>query len=140
MSVFVVDASVGLKWFIPEPHEADARRLQNPAHELHIPTLFDVEIGNILWKKVRNGELKRVEAETILAQLSILPLTRHEALPLVPKAFDIAHQTQRTVYDCLYLALAVELSGRMVTADQRLFNALSTTPWAAYLCWVGDVP
>ncbi len=140
MSLFVVDASVGLKWLIPETHEADAKRLQGPAHELHVPTLFDIEIGNILWKKVRNGMLARAEADTLLAKLPIVPVTRHEALPVVPKAFDIAHQTDRTVYDCLYLALAVDLRGRMVTADQKFFNALATTPWAAYLCWVADVP
>jgi predicted nucleic acid-binding protein len=140
MSVFVVDASVGLKWFVPETHDADARRLQNPAHELHVPTLFDVEIGNILWKKVRNGELTRAEADTILAQLPVLPLKRHESLPLLPEAFDIADRNQRSVYDCLYLALAVDLRGRMVTADQKFFNALATAPWAAYLCWVADIP
>jgi predicted nucleic acid-binding protein len=140
MSVFVVDASVGLKWFVPETYDADARRLQDPTHELHVPTLFDVEMGNILWKKVRGGELTRAEADSILAQLPLLPLTRDEALPLLAAAFDIADQTQRTVYDCLYLALAVSLAGRMVTADQRFFNALATTPWATYLCWVEDVP
>jgi hypothetical protein len=31
MSPFIVDASVGLKWFVPEVHDAHARRLQNPA-------------------------------------------------------------------------------------------------------------
>jgi hypothetical protein len=34
-------------------------------------------------------------------------------------------------YDCLYLALAVHLGGRMVTADERLVNSLAGTPWAA---------
>jgi len=140
MSVFVVDASVGLKWFVPEVHDADARRVQDPAHELHVPTLFDVEIGNILWKKLRRGELTRAETDSILAQLPPLPLTRHAELPLLAAALDLADRTQRTVYDCRYLALAVALTGRMVTADQRLFNALAATPYAAHLCWVGDVP
>jgi predicted nucleic acid-binding protein len=51
MSAFVVDASVGIKWYVPEVYDADARRLQAPAHELHVPTLWDVETANILWKK-----------------------------------------------------------------------------------------
>jgi predicted nucleic acid-binding protein len=38
MSLFVVDASVGVKWFVPEADAAFAQRLQDPAHELHIPT------------------------------------------------------------------------------------------------------
>jgi predicted nucleic acid-binding protein len=48
MSLFVVDASVGVKWFVPEVHSDAARRLQDPVHQLHVPTLFDVEIGNIV--------------------------------------------------------------------------------------------
>jgi predicted nucleic acid-binding protein len=53
MNLFVVDASVGLKWFIPEVHQADAQRLQSPVCSLHVPTLFDVEICNVLWKKIQ---------------------------------------------------------------------------------------
>jgi predicted nucleic acid-binding protein len=99
-----------------------------------------VEVANILWKKIRRGELTRAEADAILAQLPLLPLTRHAEAPLLASAFDLADRTQRTVYDCLYLALAVQRSGRMVTADLRLRNALAGTPWAAYVCWVEDIP
>jgi predicted nucleic acid-binding protein len=140
MSVFIVDASSGIKWFVPEVYQADAQRLQNPVHELHVPTLFDVEIGNVLWKKVRRGELTRDEAMAILAQLPTLPLNRHAEAPLLDSALDLALQTQRTVYDCLYLALAIQLGGQMVTADQRFFNALSATPLGVHICWIEKVP
>jgi predicted nucleic acid-binding protein len=140
MSLFVVDASVGVKWFVPEADAAFAQRLQDPAHELHIPTFFHVEVANILWKKRRRGELTRAEADTILAQLPLLPLIRHPEAPLIGPAFDLAEQTQRTVYDCLYLALAIQLGGRMVTADDRLINSLAGTPWAASVIRLRDVP
>jgi predicted nucleic acid-binding protein len=140
MSLLIADSSVGVKWFLPEVYQADAQRLQNPAHQLHAPTLFDVEVANALWKKIRRGTLTRAEADAVLVQLPLLPLTRHAEAPLLPLAFDLANQTQRTVYDCLYLALATQLGGRMVTADQKLYNALATTPWAAQLCWVENVP
>jgi predicted nucleic acid-binding protein len=140
MSLFVVDASVGLKWFVPEADSTFAQRLQDPAHQLHIPTFFDVEVANIIWKKRRRGELTRAEADAILAQLPLLPLTRHAEAPLIAPAFDVAEQTQRTVYDCLYLALAIQLGGRMVTADDRFVNGLSGTPWAASVIRLQDVP
>lgn len=69
MSLFVVDASAGVKWLVPEPYWDAARRLQGPAHELHIPTFFDVEVANIIWKKVRRGEATRAEADVALALL-----------------------------------------------------------------------
>jgi predicted nucleic acid-binding protein len=140
MTLLVVDASVGLKWFLPEVYSAAASRLREPAFQLHVPGLFDVEIGNILWKKMRRAELTRAEADAILDRLPRLPVTRHADAPLVPAALDLAEKTQRTVYDCLYLALAVQLGGRLVTADARLSHGLADTPWGNSLLWIENVP
>lgn len=141
MSVVIVDASVGVKWFVPEVFAAEARQWRNGPDELHIPGFFfDLEIANILWKKTRRAEISRVDADLILAQLPALPLIRQPEGPLLSAAFDLADRTDRTVYDCMYLALAVQLGGRMVTADQRLHNSLARTPWSPYVCWVGDLP
>jgi predicted nucleic acid-binding protein len=141
VSVIVVDASVGVKWFVPEVHGTEARQWRTGPDELHAPAFFfDLEIANIVWKKVRRAEISRTDAELILAQLPTLPLNRHSDQPLLASAFDLADRTQRTVYDCLYLALAVQLGGRMVTADQRLYNGLAGTPWAGFVHWVADLP
>jgi predicted nucleic acid-binding protein len=139
LSAIVVDASVGVKWFVPEVHAAQARQWRNGPDELHAPAFFfDLEIANVLWKKLRRAEITRADADSIVGQLAALPLTRHPDALLLTSAFDLADRTQRTVYDCLYLALAVQLGGRMVTADQRLHNSLAATPWAGHVCWVGD--
>lgn len=141
MSVIVVDASVGVKWFVPEVLAAEARQWRNGPDELHAPAFFfDLEIANILWKKIRRGELTRADADLILGKVPALPLIRHPEFPLLASAFDLADRTQRTVYDCLYLALAVHLNGRLLTADQRLYNTLAGTNWAPYICWVGELP
>ncbi len=141
MSVAVMDASVGVKWFVPEVHSAEARQWRNGPDELHtLAFFFDLEIANTLWKKIQRGEIARADADQTLAQLRPLPVTRHPEEPLLASAFDLADSTRRTVYDCLYLALAVRLSGRLVTADQRLYNSLAATPWAKYVCWVANVP
>jgi predicted nucleic acid-binding protein len=141
VSAIVVDASVGVKWFVPEIHSAEARQWRNGPDELHAPAFFfDLEIANILWKKIRRAEISRADADLILGQLPMLPIARHSESPLLILAFDLADRTQRTVYDCVYLALAVKLGGRMLTADQRLFNSLTGTPWAGFICWVGDLP
>ena len=56
-----------------------------------------------------------------------------------PPLFDLADRAGRTVYDCMYLALAVQLGGRMVTADERLVNGLANGPWADYVIRLQDV-
>jgi predicted nucleic acid-binding protein len=141
VSILVVDASVAVKWFVPEIRAAEARQWRIGPDDLHAPAFFfDLEIANVLWKKVRRGEIARADADLVLAQLPALPLTRHPETPVLASAFDLADRTHRTVYDCLYLALAVHLGGRMLTADQRLVNGLAGTPWAGSVCWVGDRP
>ena len=56
MSAFVVDASVAVKWFFPEVHEADALRLIHGRHDLLVPDVFFSEFGNALWKRLRRRE------------------------------------------------------------------------------------
>jgi predicted nucleic acid-binding protein len=140
MSRFVVDASVGAKWFLPEPGAADALRLQDPAHELHVPAFFDLEVANILWKAVRQKRVSRPDADIALGQLTGLSLVRHPDGPLVAAAFDIAHRADRTAYDSLYVAVAVHIGAVLVTSDDRLVNALAGTPWAGHVMRLADVP
>lgn len=141
MSVLVVDSSVAIKWYVPEVHQAEANRLRASGAALHAPDFLDVEMAAILWKKLRRGDLTRQDADDILTDLvGLATITRHPSGPLVLSAFDIADRAGRTVYDCLYVALAVQLGGQMVTADTKLVNSLASTPWAASLLRLQDVP
>ena len=140
MSLYVVDASAGVKWFVPEVDTDAALRLQVPVHELHVPWLFDAEVANTIWKKLRRGEVSSAAANSIVAQLPSVPVPRHADGPLVTAAFELAEKTGRTVYDSLYLALADRLTGRVVTADDRFVNALSSTPWAHLIISLRNVP
>jgi len=140
MSDFVLDASVVVKCFVPEVHSSEARQWRTVIGNFHAPMFFDVEIANIVWKKIRRAEITRIQADSILGHVLALPLTRHADGSLIAAAFDIADQTGRTVYDSIYIALAVRLGGQAVTADLRLFNAISATPWKSHIRWVADVP
>lgn len=136
----VADSSIVIKWFVPEVLSAEAARLRTSGRPLHVPDFVNVELANIVWKKIRRATMTRAEGDFILSQLPLLPLTWHPAQPRVPAAFDLADRTGRTVYDCLYLALAVQLGGQLVTADERFVNSLAGTPWAASILRVQDVP
>jgi predicted nucleic acid-binding protein len=57
---------------------------------------------------------------------------------LLEPAFDIALATGRTVYDSIYLALATALDCKLVTADQKFFNAIQNSPFASSVLWVAD--
>lgn len=128
------------KWFLPETLDAAALRLLAPGIQLLAPDLLYPEVGNILWKRVRAGELTAAEAQTVVVALGNLPLVRFPSWPLTVPALALACQSGRTVYDSLYLALAVAESAPLVTADERLYNALKTGPLAPSLRWVEDLP
>ena len=132
MNTLIVDASVAAKWVLPDREEPLADRALSlleryGADELRfvMPDLFWVEFGNILWKAVRQG---RISAESGGAAIDGLRARRFptvSSLSLVAEAFQIAQAFGRSVYDGIYVALAIESDAELVTADERLANALA---------------
>jgi predicted nucleic acid-binding protein len=137
---YVVDASVAIKWFVPERLSDAAGRLQHPSHRLSVPAFFWLEIGNVLAKKIRRGELTGEEGDYVLKELHHLPLQRHADDRLFRPAYALALQTQRSLYDCLYLALAEVIDGRMVTADRKFYSRLAEGGQGHRVLWVEDLP
>jgi predicted nucleic acid-binding protein len=140
LTKFVVDASVAIKWVLPEIYTADALRLRRPDYELLVPDFFFPELGNVFWKRLRRGEASLEDAQVDLQALMGLPLKVYPSLPLMPQALDIAVRVQQAVYDCVYLTLAVVNQCQMVTADERFFNALQNDVLVSHVCWVEKLP
>ena len=140
MSTFVVDASVAAKWFLQEPYSSEARLLLKANYTLLVPDLLYSEVGNSFWKRVRKGEISATEASEILTTLCGLPLAIHKTHALAPVALEIACMTGRSVYDSIYLALAIREEGVVVTADERFYNALANTPLSSKTMWVASIP
>lgn len=134
----VVDASVAAKWFLPEPNAAAALRLLDGRHRLAAPDLIRAEFGNIVWKLHAHGALDTNEASEMIEHFLSMPLEIHDSTYLLAPAQEIAIATKRTVYDSLYLALAVELGGTVVTADERWGNILQGSPFARFMRLLGS--
>lgn len=133
MTPLVVDASIVAKWFFPEVHSSESRRLLSPRYTLLAPDLIYCELGNIVWKRVRRGEINRDEAAQCIADLVRLPLGIVPTQGLLGAALELAIASNRTVYDCTYLAVAIGRQCRLVTADERFVNALAATPLAKHI-------
>lgn len=138
-SRLVVDASVVIKWHVPEIYTDEARKLlRDDGPILHVPDLMFTEVGNILWKKIGRQELTKNQVRMFAHIISDAPVEVHAAAPLLEAAVEIAMDTGRTVYDSLYLALAVQLNCRLVTADSKLLNSLIGGPLSSHILWIGD--
>jgi predicted nucleic acid-binding protein len=104
-----------------------------------VPDFFFAELANVLWKRVRRGEDTVDNARQTLADLNTIPLEMYLSQPLMLPALNIALETNRAVYDCLYLALAITQKCQMVTADEKFYNALRNTTYVNNLLWVENI-
>lgn len=138
MTEYVIDAGVAIKWFVPEILEAEAKRWLDPSHILYAPDLLPSECGNILWKKARLKEITWAEASRIASELKLAPILLFSSLSLLTDALTLALDTGRTVYDCMYLAAAIDQGCQLVTADRKFYNALQSTSRKKYVVWVAD--
>lgn len=132
MNTLVVDASIAAKWVLPPRGETlvpEALRLldryvQGQAKFL-VPDLFWAEFGNVLWRAVRE---RRLTSAIAIQAVNVMRNRGFPSVPserLLPEAVQVAISTGRTVYDCLYVALAVASKAEFVTADEKLANALA---------------
>ncbi len=122
---WVVDASVAVKWVIPEVLSDKADRVRDGEDDVLAPDLLLVEVANALWKKTAAREISAREGDAAFDLLRGSGIDVRPTAPLVPRAMEMARRLQHPVYDCVYVALAEREHAAFVTADERLLRALS---------------
>jgi len=128
MSVFVVDASLVIKWFVPEIRGEAARRWLAAPHDYMAPDLLFAEAGNVVWKKVRRRELDDHEARQLVQDLAHVAVETVATRTLLRDALALALTADITVYDALYLTLAVRLETAVITGDDRFVEKVAAHP------------
>jgi|SRR5215469_160419 len=133
MSLFVVDASVAAKWCLPRSGETLVdeafnflKRYVAGDIQMIVPDLFWAELGNILWKATRQGRCNIAAAHAALEALEERNVPTIPSLTVLALALDLANTFGRTVYDSLYIALAVNSKAELITADERLASAVAS--------------
>ena len=129
---YVLDASVAAKWYLPvdtEPLSRQANEVRSDHNdgyiELIVPDLFWLEFGNVFWNAFRQRRISRQTAERAIASIQVSGIHSIPSLPLLEAAFNLAVANNRTVYDATYVALADDSGAPLLTADERLANALA---------------
>lgn len=120
--IFVVDASVAVKWFVKESLRNQAFDLVTPGVSRSAPDLIFSEVGNALWLKMRRGEVSSDQARLAIASLEGFfdQIVRSEEIAV--RALESGATLDHPIYDCFYLACAEHVGGRLVTADARLIK------------------
>lgn len=121
MSRIVVDASAAAALLLPD--ETTPAALDAFAHAaLDAPWLFWAELRNILIVSERRGRLPAGAAETVLKAIDGLGI-RLDAAPSEAEVMRLAREHGLTVYDALYLELAVRIGAPLATLDGKLAEA-----------------
>jgi predicted nucleic acid-binding protein len=125
---YVLDASVAACWVLRNPLQAKALKLrveyQQNIHELIAPAHFPGEIASALTKAERQKLIPVGNARRLIQDILNTPPVLYAIDSLFYRAIEISSQTRSGFYDCLYVALAEQENREMVTADDKLINAL----------------
>jgi predicted nucleic acid-binding protein len=124
---------VAVKWFLPprdESHVPEAVGLldlskRGLAHFI-VPDLFLIEFASAMHRAVRRGRWSASGASDAVQDMLSHKLLTVASRPLVQRAFSIGSAYNCSVYDCIYVALAEEFGCEMITADEKLVNALGS--------------
>jgi predicted nucleic acid-binding protein len=83
------------------------------------PSLLLIECGNALLRRARMGDLPAGTVVGKVRALRIAPLRLVPAERYLEAAITLATRLRHSLYDCLYLALALGEGVQLITADQR---------------------
>jgi predicted nucleic acid-binding protein len=119
----VVDASIAVKWVLPEPGSERAAAIRTADDDLIAPSLVCAEIGSAIWRAALRGDVPVTEARRDLKVVvshyrRLMPLAE-----LADSALELATRLRHPIYDCFYLALAQREHCALITADGRLIAA-----------------
>ena len=129
MRTVVPDASILIKWVLPqgsEPDQVAAYALRNGVatgkFELKLPPLWIYEVSNTL------GRLYPEHAENMIESLLMLGITECDwDLPWLWQALSLMRDHKVSFYDAAYHALALVEKGMFVTADSQYARKVAGT-------------
>jgi len=124
---FVPDASVAVKWFVDEKYSERARALLGEYAEgrlrLFAPSLVEYEVANALRYhpliQVSDAQIVQAVAALRGAQIPISP-----TIAVWSKALELSRSHVISVYDAVYIAVALAAAAICVTADDELIRML----------------
>ena len=124
---YVVDASVAVKWFVPEDGSDRADEVARGRFLLFAPKLVLIEVANAFWKKIRRGLMTEAEAQDRLSALPRYFDLLVDEEQFLPSALSLSAAFDHPVYDFIYLEAARHHGAVLLTADRRFIGKLSGT-------------
>ncbi|HSQ22525.1 MAG TPA: type II toxin-antitoxin system VapC family toxin [Coriobacteriia bacterium] len=122
MMPLVTDASVLFKCLLPEPGSIRARQLLERPTRPIAPEIVIAECANAVWERAHRGLIDVRQAMELQGELLAIPIDARSIVALTPAALALSLEYDHPVYDCYYLAAAIEADCEFATADASLYD------------------
>lgn len=128
MNSLVIDASVVLKWYIPDEEIECADRIKRDFLDKRIllsaPSIIHYEINNVVLNAVRSKRLSVNRATLALKDFYFSDIKFHSSSLLLLSTFKLAEEFNISSYDASYVALSQSARIPFYTADAKLIGKL----------------
>jgi predicted nucleic acid-binding protein len=139
MATRTIDASVIGAVMFAERHSASARGLMTDQWDRVAPSHLMAESLSIVFTKYLRGVCPPEDVERHVNEVLALPVRTVEDSVVAMDAMHLAVLLRHSVYDCMYLAVAMRERAPLVTADRRLYDAAVAAELGEHVVWVGDL-
>ena len=121
---FVLDCSVTMAWIFPDEASESTDRLRESltGDSAFVPVLWPIEVGNVLLMATRRGRIATDEWPGLRVALDALPIDIDPvSLDRVRgTVLDLAGAHRISVYDAMYLEIALRMRLPLATLDRAL--------------------
>jgi predicted nucleic acid-binding protein len=130
---FVLDASVALLWLVPQTNPsgmdyADATLNALKDSQAVVPSLFALEVANVVVKVETKGVVTEADAQRFISLLGHLNIaTDQETMThALGDTLNLARRYKLSAYDAAYLELALRTGLSLSTLDADLAKAATS--------------
>ncbi len=123
----VLDASMTIAWLFDEERTKAAHAVMRRvvAEGAIVPSLWRLEVANVLRNAVRRGRCNEAYVDRSLARLARLAIKRDEETDhhAWGSTRILARKEDLSLYDAAYLELAIRTRGSLASCDKALLAA-----------------
>ena len=125
--IFVLDCSIACAWLFEDEQDAEADRILQVMTETSavVPSLWYLEITNVLTLAVRRGRITQQSSHKAFSLLKALPIVADQ-YPIdksIQTTATLAREFSLTSYDAAYLELALRRDLPISSLDKKLLQA-----------------
>jgi predicted nucleic acid-binding protein len=121
---FVLDSSVTMVWGLEDESAPYAEAILDdlPRLRAHVPSLWPLEVANVLLVGERRGRLTVAESANFLSVLATFPITVDDETTARAwgATVNLARDKNLSIYDASYLELAMRRGLPLASLDERL--------------------